>query len=219
MFVPPEVHAKQKKPICESCRGCRHSLATAQGSKRQMFGSSFDDGLDATSAWLLTSATDLVPARCVQILPALPFPALSCPALRCAMSGWAARAAFPQTRHHIHTHMHTHPQHPLCSPSLHAPASLPPSLPLRLTLAIRTGRRRMALVRMPCIPVGRSAQEKYPKCDPERAAAGARLALGFRQLATDCGLGELVPRTWVQPVHGVLPDVAYHLRWGLGLAA
>ncbi len=52
----------------------------------------------------------------------------------------------------------------------------------------------------------------HPRCLSEMAVHHAKIYLAIEKLAEDCGLTDVVPKVWVQPISAVLPGVGYHIR-------
>eukprot|EP00195_Chlamydomonas_chlamydogama_P015552 CAMPEP_0202899652 /NCGR_PEP_ID=MMETSP1392-20130828/7827_1 /ASSEMBLY_ACC=CAM_ASM_000868 /TAXON_ID=225041 /ORGANISM="Chlamydomonas chlamydogama, Strain SAG 11-48b" /LENGTH=462 /DNA_ID=CAMNT_0049585895 /DNA_START=182 /DNA_END=1570 /DNA_ORIENTATION=- len=57
-FMPQDVSEKQKKPVCEECRGCTHQLTVLVSSgKKRIFGREFNDEGGASPNWLFLAPT------------------------------------------------------------------------------------------------------------------------------------------------------------------
>ncbi|MEW5307325.1 MAG: hypothetical protein WDW36_009731 [Sanguina aurantia] len=70
-----------------------------------------------------------------------------------------------------------------------------------------------AVIKVACIPVGKTASEKFPRCQAELAAEDARVYYAVERIAEECGLMDVIPKVWVERVNGVIPGIGYHVRW------
>ncbi|KXZ51100.1 hypothetical protein GPECTOR_14g82 [Gonium pectorale] len=75
-----------------------------------------------------------------------------------------------------------------------------------------------AVVKVWCIPVLKAKQRGLGMCDPKRVYAQVKLLLAQQKLTAECGMNEIVPKVWVEPLNGVMPGSGFHVKW-LGLWA
>ncbi|GFR52103.1 hypothetical protein Agub_g14616, partial [Astrephomene gubernaculifera] len=75
-----------------------------------------------------------------------------------------------------------------------------------------------AVVKVWCIPVLKPKQRGLGMCDPKKVYAQVKLLLAQQKLTAECGMNEIVPKVWVEPLNGVMPGSGFHVKW-LGLWA
>ncbi|EFJ49782.1 hypothetical protein VOLCADRAFT_104229 [Volvox carteri f. nagariensis] len=75
-----------------------------------------------------------------------------------------------------------------------------------------------AVVKVWCVPVLKPKQRGLGMCDPKKVYAQVKLLLAQQKLTAECGLNEIVPKVWVEPLNGVMPGSGFHVKW-LGLWA
>ncbi|KAG2495164.1 hypothetical protein HYH03_006771 [Edaphochlamys debaryana] len=85
---------------------------------------------------------------------------------------------------------------------------------------VRTDRTESgwAVVKVWCVPVLKAKQRGLGMCDPKRVYAQVKLLLAQQKLTAECGMNEIVPKVWVEPLNGVMPGNGFHINW-LGLWA
>ncbi|GLI62170.1 hypothetical protein VaNZ11_004750 [Volvox africanus] len=85
---------------------------------------------------------------------------------------------------------------------------------------VRTDRTESgwAVVKVWCVPVLKPKQRGLGMCDPRKVFAQVKLLLAQQKLTAECGLNEIVPKVWVEPLNGVMPGSGFHIKW-LGLWA
>mmetsp|Transcript_1853 Transcript_1853/g.4223 ORF Transcript_1853/g.4223 Transcript_1853/m.4223 type:complete len:401 (+) Transcript_1853:450-1652(+) len=85
---------------------------------------------------------------------------------------------------------------------------------------VATNRTRSgsAVVKMWCVPVRKPLQSGLGRCNPPLVYAQIKLLLAQHKLTNECGLSDIVPKLWVEPVSGVIPGHGFRVNW-LGLWA
>ncbi|KAL6763593.1 hypothetical protein V8C86DRAFT_2491886 [Haematococcus lacustris] len=75
-----------------------------------------------------------------------------------------------------------------------------------------------AVVKVWCVPVMKVKQRGFAMCSQRKVYSQVKLLLAQNKVASECGLLDIAPRTWVEPVHGVIPGHGFRIDW-LGLWA
>ncbi|PNW74176.1 hypothetical protein CHLRE_13g588350v5 [Chlamydomonas reinhardtii] len=70
-----------------------------------------------------------------------------------------------------------------------------------------------AVVKLYCLPIAKRPGAKIPSCKPSRIAEIMRQLMAIDKLSVECGFTDLVPRMWLAPVKGIVPDVGYPIDW------
>ncbi|GAX78973.1 hypothetical protein CEUSTIGMA_g6413.t1 [Chlamydomonas eustigma] len=73
-----------------------------------------------------------------------------------------------------------------------------------------------AVVKTWCVPVLKVKQRGYAPCSPQKAFTQVKLLLAQQKLSRECGFNQIVPKLWIEPIHGIVPGHGFHIDW-LGL--
>uniref|UniRef100_A0A7S0RET0 PI3K/PI4K catalytic domain-containing protein n=1 Tax=Chlamydomonas leiostraca TaxID=1034604 RepID=A0A7S0RET0_9CHLO len=70
-----------------------------------------------------------------------------------------------------------------------------------------------AVVKLYCVPIPKREAGKVPTCSPVTVLKNMQLLLALEKISEDCGLGDIIPKVWVERVDAVIPELGYHIRW------
>lgn len=73
-----------------------------------------------------------------------------------------------------------------------------------------------AVVKVFCVPVLKVKQRGLAMCSPRRVYTQVKLLLAQQQIAAKCGLNDIAPKVWIEPLHGIVPGHGFRIDW-LGL--
>jgi len=73
-----------------------------------------------------------------------------------------------------------------------------------------------AVVKTWCVPVMKVKQRGFAMCSKRKVFAQIKLLLAQQQITAECGLNDIVPKLWIEPVLGVIPGHGWRIDW-LGL--
>eukprot|EP00955_Chlamydomonas_euryale_P078200 363107-Chlamydomonas_euryale.AAC.3 len=80
---------------------------------------------------------------------------------------------------------------------------------------VRTNKTKSgwAIVKTWCVPVLKVKQRGLAMCQPKKVYTQVKLLLAQQQITANCGLNEIVPKLWIEPIHGVLPGHGFRIDW------
>ncbi|GMH45815.1 hypothetical protein BSKO_13778 [Bryopsis sp. KO-2023] len=69
------------------------------------------------------------------------------------------------------------------------------------------------IVKLWCVEVWDEEDEEVPECEPDHANEKIPVSVAVQKIAEECGFMEIISKTWVAPVNGIVPGSGFHVQW------